>query len=217
MELINLPRLRNKELQTVGENTLRICHPIPEVKPAVDKVVDALNVFKEGMQKDVALTISKSELDKVRDKLLIGFTTTVKAETYYPHNDGVSKLVASIDNIVNKYNGIARYRYNEETAAIDNMLDELNQVFKDQETLENVKRWIPLIKAANIDFKNAADEFIEDSAKRDSTESASNLAPQLSEDLQNLYTLMFAHAQIGTNQDIISAYQKLEILINTVN
>ena len=73
MQLINLPRLRLKELQTLSENTLLICQSIEEIRPGTMKIESALTAFKTGMLKEQASAATKLELDKTRDRLISGF------------------------------------------------------------------------------------------------------------------------------------------------
>lgn len=217
MELINLPRLRNQELQTVGENSIRICSAINEVTTAVDKAANSLNSFKKGMQKDTSTGISKAELDNKRDRLLYGLMLSIKAESHFPHDSTTAKTASTLINIANKYTGITRMSYNEQTAAIDNLLEEISKLGLSAEVLPFVQRWLEPISNANLAFKAGHEAFIEGNVKLSGTSAASYVAPQLAEDLQNLYTLMFAYAKIGNNQAIIDAYQELEFLINSVN
>lgn len=217
MDLINLPRLRMKELQTVGESTVRICNTIPEVQNEVNKVIKSLDKFVLGMQKDKAFKGAKAELDHRRDSLTYALFTAIKSESYYPHNGKIKQTVDALVAITNKYVGINRYRYAEQTAAVDNMIEEIRSLGLPPEELPTIQRWLPLIQEANEGFKTASAEQIKQSAKESSTSAASSVAPQLAEDLQNLYILMFAHARIGTNNMLIKAYKELAILVDTVN
>ncbi len=218
MELLNLPRLRHKELQTVGENSIRICSNILEVKPAVDKVQTSLDTFKQGMQKDKSNNISKKELDGERDRYTFGLLRTIQAETYFEYQDEeTAQTVLKLGAIAGRYTGITRLPLNEQTAATDNLLDEIKKLNLAEGTLTSVQRWLPFIEVSNTQFKAAHDTIIEDSARLADISAASLVAPQLTNDLHNLYTLVFAYAQIGTNPSAVEAYKELEVLINSVN
>jgi hypothetical protein len=218
MELLNLPRLRNKELQTIGEQSIRICGNISEVKPALEKAKASLETFKQGMQKDKSSGISKAEIDKERDRFTYGLLLNIKAETYFEYQEeATQQAVARLAAIANKYTGITRLPLNEQTAAVDNLLDELKKLNLPAETLPVVQRWLPLIEAANNRFKTASNAIIADSAQMADISAAGLVAPQLIEDLQNLYSLVFAHARIGNNANTTNAFKELEILINSVN
>ncbi|WP_289053973.1 DUF6261 family protein [Carboxylicivirga marina] len=217
MEIIHFPRLRNKELQTVGENSLQICNGIPEVKPAYDKASSTLSTFVKGMQKDKNVGQSKKSYDRKRDTYTSAFIYNVKYEMSYEHNVEDTALVTALNNIIGKYAGIARLPYNEQTAATDNMLDEVQVVLSGNESLPHLSRWIPLIDDANNEFKAVSSDYIKSSVDLKETDAASLIAPQLAEDLENLFTLMYAHAKIGSNANVISAYKELEVLIDSVN
>ena len=97
MDIIHIPRLRNKELQTVGEDSLRICSGITEVKPAYDKADAKLKLFIEGMLKEKIDGQSKTNVDKQRDKYTSGVTPqVVKIEVFFPKSyffhEGVNKI-----------------------------------------------------------------------------------------------------------------------------
>ena len=217
MELLTLPRLRNKELQTVGENSVRICGEIVDVKPAIDKVTITLNTFKEGMQKELISAGTKKDLDYKRDNLVSGLITNIKAESLFPHPETIQETLLALLTITKKYTGIGRLPYNEETAAIDNMMDELSKLDLEDPALAGITRWFQPISDSNNAFKAAGSEYIESTARLSETSPASAIAPELSEDLENLYTLMFAHAKIGANPAIVTAYKELEVLIKSIN
>lgn len=217
MEIIHIPRLRNKELQTVSENSLGICSTIPEVKPAHDKASATLQTFVKGMQKEVLDGQQRAAYDKHRDKYTSGFLSNIRYEKNFNHTDENAATVVALNNVINKYTGIARLPFNEQTAATDNMLQEVKAVLGSSESFPNLTRWIPLIEETNGKFKDASSDLIKDKANLKETDAASEIAPQLTADLQNLYTLMFAYAQIGTSEAIVTAYKELEVLIESVN
>jgi len=218
MELINLPRLRNKELQSVAESTLLICATITEVQPALTKVDTQLEAFKQGMLKEQASAADKSELDKQRDRLLSGFMQNLKTERYFPHQDSDKvKALNSALPIAEKYGTqITRLPYNEETAAIDNLIAEWKQLNTDLLD-EGITRWIPLIETVNNNFKSASHSYISSQAQADSAHSASELAPALRTSLEGVYTLLFAHTKITASEPILKAYRELEQLIKGYN
>lgn len=186
MDLINLPRLRMKELQTVGENSLRICRNITELQPAVDKVKITLKAFKQGMLKEKVSADSKTKLDKERDRLVSGLMHELKAEQCFPYQDDAEKnIVTQLTNLSEKYGfKINKLRYSEETAAIDNLLAELKSIDISVLSNDGIARWIPLMENANNAFKEANSTWLAESAQIDTVESASTLAPGLIADLE---------------------------------
>jgi len=216
MELINLPRLRHKELQAIAESTLRICATITEVQPALAKVSTHLEAFKQGMLKEQAYAADKNELDKQRDRLLSGFMQSLKAETFFPHQDlEVVEVLAQVDQVTRKHGPrLTKLSYSEETSAIDNLLTEIGQI--DTQVLDtSITRWIPLIQSTNNEFKAANSSFISDRAKATNTDSASQQAPLLRESMEGLLTLLFAHTKITVTTPILAAYREMEILIKS--
>ncbi|TAJ06852.1 hypothetical protein DMA11_22360 [Marinilabiliaceae bacterium JC017] len=218
MELISLPRLRVKELQTVGEKSLSICAGIIEVEPAARKVETILEVYKKGVRKDQASAGEKKGLDKIRDRFVSGFTADLNAEMYFPHVDPVTvEALNRLQDLTQKYGTkITRLPYSEETAAVDNLLADLKEI--DTQALDfKVARWVPLIEKANNDFKAADDAYIDEKVRADQTDAATSQAPELIEALENLYKLLFAHVQITGTEPILTAYAKLETLVKSYN
>lgn len=218
MDILNLPRLRNKELQSVAEETLRICDNIEEVKPALGKVIPLLDAFKQGMLKEQASAADKSTIDKERDRLLSGFMKDLKAEQYFPHQEPTTvQALKNVMPIVEKYGTqITRLTYNEETIAIDNLITEWKQT--DTSALnDGITRWIPLIENANNSFKSANATYISNQVKADATDSASDLVPSLRTSLEGVYTLLYAHTKITASETILTAYQELDKLLESYN
>lgn len=201
----------------MAENTLLICSPIEEVTSATQKVKSTLNTFKGSMLKDQVSAATKLELDKTRDRLVSGLKQDVRAEQYYPHQEVAT--IETLDNIrqvMDKYGPhLTKLTYNEESAAIDNMLTELKQV--DTLALEGtgINRWIPLIENANKAFKEAARDYVSQSVKALDTQAATTLAPALMASLDELYTLLFAHVKITQKDQLKTAYAELEQLVDT--
>lgn len=218
MDLIILPRLRLKELQSLGESSLEICMPLPEVEPATQAVSIAFTAFKQSMLKEAASAASKYTIDKSRDHLISGFTYNVKAELYYPHNDNnVLDALNSVLHILAKYGTkITRLPLNEESAAIDNLMSELEQLDTTALDTNGITRWIPLIGEANTMFKAAAHEYVADRVETAELDSATSLAPALMDALEGLYTLLFANVKVTKNATLVTAYNQLDDLVSAL-
>ena len=216
MHLISLPRLRMKELQTLAENSIKICQPIEEVKPALQQVESALAAFIQGMLKDKSTGVSKKTLDKRRDYAISGFFNVIKAEKYFPHEDeNVVEAIIKLSAIINRFGlDIIRLPYDEETSAVDNMIAEIKE-FESYDLLDvSVTRWIPVIEKLNEEFKTASKEFITAKTVLNNRDSATTLAPYLTEALEGLYTMMFAYLKIGNNEAINKAYNEVNTLVD---
>jgi len=77
-----------------------------------------------------------------------------------------------------------------------------------------IDRWIPLIENANNAFKNAASNYVSQSAKAMETQAATTLVPALMASLDELYTLLFAHVKITQSDQLKTAYAELEELVD---
>lgn len=218
MEIIHLPRMRNQQLQTLAEESIRICQPLTEVQPALFKVKTNLDIFKSGMVKEQVSAAEKKGLDKVRDHLVSGLVHDVRAEAYFPHDQEKSETVNQALTVINKYGAsIAKLPQKEETAAIDNLLYEMAQL--DQIVLKEsaIARWIPLVKDANENFKRASGEFIDEKVDAAQIASASKQSVKLIEALEDLYVMLFAHVKVSDNEAIRLSYTKIENLVKSMN
>ena len=218
MHLINLPKLRMMELQTLAENSIKICASIEEVKPALQQVESALTTFKQGMLKDKTTGINKRYLDRSRDIAISGLSHALRAEKFFPYEDESKlKAVITLSTVVAKYTDVVRLSYDQETASIDNMLAEIKSLEVFPLLDDSITRWIPKIEALNEDFKAATSAFISSKATLNERDSATTLAPYLVSSLENLYTLLFAHSNISDNDAIKNAYSQITVLVEALN
>jgi hypothetical protein len=218
MDIIRIPKMKMAQLQTVGDSSVEICKSIPEVEPAVSQVETALTGFKEGMLKDKASAAKKKESDLIRDRLLSGFMHDVKAEQLFPYKDETEKeALTNLLNLITKYGAsISRLPQHEETAVIDNLVTNVEELELAPLQSSGVLRWIPLLKEANNAFKAASQEYLTDSVRDMEEASASERAPALIDALEALYAMLFAHIRISQSESLINAYAKLEELIDSV-
>lgn len=214
MEIISIPQLRLAQLQTLAERTLTIVKPITSLADPTVKVQAALDQFKEGMLKETTAS-DKKTLDKTRDGLISGFMFAIKSEEYYPSATAETQTVLEqLKKILETYGfTVNRLSYDEQTAAIDNMLAEAEKI--DLTGLEYFSRWIPHIKAANENFKSASKDYLESTVSDATTESASAAAPTLITELENLYTFLFAYATVSATDELVQAYQQLTALVDS--
>ncbi len=218
MDIIKIPKMKMAQLQTVGDSSVEICKSIPEVELAVNQVEITLTSFKEGMIKDKASAAQKKEFDLIRDRLLSGFMHDVKAEQLFPYEDETEKkALTNLLHLVTKYGAsVSRLPQHEETAVIDNLVTNVEELELAPLQSSGVLRWIPLLKEANNAFKAASQEYLTDSVRDMEEASASERAPALIDALEALYAMLFAHIRISQSESLINAYAKLEELIDSV-
>jgi len=218
MKLITLPRLRMAQLQMLVENVLNICSNLTEIKKEVKNVKSNFEDFKEGMLKRRPTSEDKKGLDKIRDNMVTAFTQSINAETYFPHKepealDNLKKLT----DIVHKYGTkINKLPYNEETSVVDNMIAEAEEVNYSALGNGSISRWIPLLKEANQNFKDLVSENIEESAEALGTDTASELAPDLTNAVEKLFTMIFSHINVSGNEALRKAHVELEQLVDSL-
>ena len=217
MEILTLPRLKIAELQTLTEAVLKICAPLTEVPKEKQEIEKEFAHFKEGVLKNLAPADDKRTIDKERDRYNSGFFADIRAETYYPYNDAAAK------NTVNKLKGLAekygtkinRLPFNEETAVIDNCIEEAGAIDLSPLVVPAVERWIPLLKDVNQRFKDATKEYVEESAAAANLESASAAAPGLYHAIEELFIQIFSVIRTTPNDALVKAYNELETLVDS--
>lgn len=218
MEIIKLPRLRLAQLQTVTVMTIKLCKSLVAFASSVLAVENAFEPFKEGMKKHQTSAEKKSELDVIRDTRLSGLFAAVFTENKFPNEDEAVKTShAELLKIMDKYGTqIRKIPRDEETAEIDNLLEEIGQI--DITPLESagIPRWIPVIAAANDAYKQATDEYLSDSVQADATDPAGEHAPALEKALEKLYLEMFATIVLSPNDELINIYSKIEALVDSM-
>lgn len=214
MEMIKLPQMRLAQLQTLTAAALGIVKDLPEVAAQVTTIEQAFNEFQQGMLKTNAAS-NKRTLDRSRDLLNSGFFKGVESELLFPHEDAVSQQsVSEVSAIVDKYDyRLNRLTYDEQTAQTDNMIASLEAL--NLSSLPQIARWIALIKRANTEFKELVSAYIEDKTEAENTQAAGIAAIPLQDALNNLFTLLFAHAQISQTAPLTTAYQELGTLVDS--
>ena len=220
MEILIIPRLKIPELQTLTESALTICAPLIEVAGVTEQIQNVeteFASFKESVLKNRAAAEGKTTVDKERDRYNSVFFYGIKAEFNYPYEDSSAiETVNKLKDLNKKYGTkINRLPFNEETAAIDNCMKEAEAI--DLTLLNNpaLGRWIPLIKDANQRFKEAANEFVEESAAASNLESATAVAPELVDAIEKLIVQIFSAIHTTPSDALEKAYDELEELFDS--
>jgi hypothetical protein len=217
MKEITLPRLRNQQLQTLTDSSINICKDITEITPERQKVETLFGQLKMGIQKEQAIGIDKRAFDNSRDNFIRGFFNNLEAELAFPHTqEAVLEGLSNINTVANKYGKqMTSLSYDEETAAVDNLLEDIEAL--DLQVLDgnSVMRWIPVIKTSNSDFKQISKEFIQKGTAADQIESASALAPVLVKALEDMYAKLNAHIVISDNESLKTTYLELSNLVDS--
>lgn len=217
MEILTLPRLRNHQLQSVTEGSLSFCTGIDVLNTPCNKVETCLANFIDGMMKDKASAKGKAELDTERDTIIRNLMRAITTDIQYPYTTDTELAVAEqLKSILKKYGtGIVRLSYNEQSAAVDNMLADIKAIDFAATPESGVARWIPLVETSNNNFKVAAKTYITDSAELVNQVSATEMAPALLDALEGLYTMMYAFLKVNPTPELEKAYTEISLLIES--
>lgn len=217
MELIVLPRLSLNHLQTISEESIKLCEAIPELDAAISKVNEVLDPFKEGMLKESLTAEEKKSMDTERDRFTRGFIKSVRNELLFNHpKENVINALKQLNKVVDKYGlEITRLPLNAETAAIDNLLSDVEQI--DISSLNNtgINRWIPKIKDSNDAFKLANRDYNAKATNNNEIDSATSIAPVLRKSVNGLYAMLFGLIMMSPSDELSATYKQLQTLIDT--
>ena len=218
MKLLCLPCIENRQLQYLAEETIRICQPITTIQPALFKVKSNLDLFKNEIRKGYGQNKSRSELEKIRNRLITGLMHDVKAELFFPHTNAELMVIKKALGIAKKFgSSISRLPAWEATSAIEMILNELHNLEKKVLNETAIYRWIPLIEEANEKYKQIE---IQNSLEDDDTLQivhTYSVVTKLIDSLENLYIFLFAYAEITENKSLKHAYSRIEELVESLD
>lgn len=217
MELLTLPRLRNNQLQTVSDDTIKISVGLPQLESHIPKVKKQIKRFKTGMTKEKLSASDKKKLDSSRDELAACFIRAVKIESHFPHKDEntIATLKRVLDVVDNYGLKMTRLSYDEETAAMDNFIFDLKKIDFAPLANSGLARWIPIIEQSNKQFKDEVYDNIDEDVASSKLASASKVAPDLRDALNEYYSVMFAYLKIQSSPELETAYAQIDILLNS--
>ncbi|WP_075590267.1 DUF6261 family protein [Labilibacter marinus] len=216
MDTLSLPKLKNYQLQSVTEDTISICNDLTLLEDPLAKISEKLDLFKGGMTKQQASVENKKELDTSRDTLTASFIKAVHSEKHYPYvtieaRNTMETLLIAVDAYANK---ITRLNYGEESTAIDNLILDLKKIDFTYISDSGLERWIPLIERSNSNFKIASRRYFAQNPGA-AVKSSSQIAPELMDSLEGLYSMIYAHLKISPNKELKKAYYELQFLLDT--
>jgi hypothetical protein len=133
-------------IQQTGAEKLNIATLFPEFHTLRNKEDTAIEAIRKS-----PLTSRITEADAVRDSVFRGFTLTVEAFSYHPN---VVKVQAAEDIrvVIDHYGDLRSKSYNEETASIHNLLEDVNSRCADDVALLGIQEWIDELSVANRAF-----------------------------------------------------------------
>jgi hypothetical protein len=174
IEIIALSRLRNSEhYQFLTDVDHLITTHVP-LELGIDGLYPAfktaLTAEDATMRTELGSLLSRTvdQLDQQRDTTLSAITLKVKATQMSPFANEAASAVA-LQRILDLYGDVRNKTYNEETAGISNLTDDLLQP-ENTEHLENVgiSHWVTALKSENTQFQAAFDERNDELAARES-------------------------------------------------
>jgi murein L,D-transpeptidase YcbB/YkuD len=132
-------------------------------KPLLDAEVAVLDIIRKS-----EYTGEIAAQDHLRDKLFRGFADAVKS--YLNHfNADKQHAAKKIETVLEHYGNIAAKAFDQETAAIDDLLRELNDSCNTEVNLLNLSDWLTQLDTENVKFKTLMAQRYTETAQRPST------------------------------------------------
>lgn len=157
---IHLSSLRNEECFNFFTEFKRF---VEEASPEALNIVKAFAVFLGiyEMLDEIIETIRKSsitkqisELDKQRDNTFTGLILTIRSFAH--HFDSAKReAAASLEPLISHFGNLAIKPYNEETAGIQNFLQEFRENYSNAIAILELATWLDELERNNIAFEEA--------------------------------------------------------------
>ncbi len=219
-----LERFRKGDLVQYLNNVLEIVTiqkaetlNVSEQREALAQVMQQFNTSWQP-NKGSELTPQIQQLDDVRDSLFLGIKNTV--ETWAAHHYDAQKKNAAFllaDKIEMHGKMLHKLRYQQETATINALVDDLLGGLSEATNLLGLTEWVVQLKIVNVEFN---EKYVE-RAKALSTEQEGvvlQLRTKATEaffQLKNIFEARMAIAKIEQT-DLISVYQQLDNELNEI-
>jgi uncharacterized protein YicC (UPF0701 family) len=170
----NYKNLRNEAHVEYHENADEV---IVRNNPAALGILPAYNAYKALLDDEVSVldVIRKSEYtdeiaeaDHSRDEIYRGFAEAVKSALH--HFDQHKKDAAKrLETVIKNYGNIAKKTLDQESAAIDDMLREINDHHEADVEMLAVADWLEQLELANENFKSLMSARYVETSQRPTT------------------------------------------------
>ncbi len=156
---LNLYKLRNlahfefhdEVKQLVNKNTaekLNIVEAFAEFTILLDKEKEGLDVIRQHK-----LTSQLTELDEKRDQVFSGLVSNIKSLTNHFDKQQQEKA-QELEKALKNYGNLSIKTYNEETAGVEKLTEELLTNYTDELTGLNLVDWVTQLQTLNNEFKD---------------------------------------------------------------
>ena len=163
--------LRNEAHVSYHEAVTKL---IEKFDPKFLEIVSVYSQYKTAYNDEVSVLdmVQKSEFtqeieeqDEVRDDIFYGFKTAVKSALNHYSQD-LRKAAKKVEIVLDSYGNIARKSFDQETAAIDDIIRELNDSRKVEIDQLGLQMWLVMLSKENDTFKRIMESRYSQSANR---------------------------------------------------
>jgi hypothetical protein len=152
--VLYLSRLRNEAHYQFFAALIALIHANPIIKEKVlawfEKLVEIFNREDEVVDfiRKSDYTTKIVEADNRLNKAVVGFSETILGATHH-FNPGVADAALSLKNLLKTFGKIIHKNYDEELAAITNLLQELDGAYMEKvELISGLSEWVEEIRGA---------------------------------------------------------------------
>ncbi|MFC5048562.1 DUF6261 family protein [Aquimarina hainanensis] len=194
-------------------NTLQLTTQKAALEAPVEKIDAAFQ-----QEKGSTLTQEIILLDERRDRAIVGIKTLAEAYTYH-FKAAVAEAGRAILSMIQAHGtSIQRMSYQEETATLDNIIDELEN---DRELVASVRRlhlesWVTELKSANTLFTHSYLERVEETAANQVYD-IKELRKEATDAYRILMRHIEAHATLGNHEVYPILVNQIDVLAGQYN
>lgn len=179
-----------------------------ELYPRFKELLQQEDAIVAGLRKNI-YTRSITEYDNIRDKIFLGMKSYFKAYTYSA-SDEKEEAAHRIMTIIENYKDPRRRPYNEETAIIYNMIQDLkDKCHADMDLIGTPAiDWLSDLKIANQDFEEAMVHRYDDKMEKPDWE-ISTVRAEINEVYSQMTTLIDVRNSLEENNTYIKLAKKI--------
>ena len=148
-----------KIIEKFNPRILGIETPYAEYQKAYEDEIQLLDLIRKS-----EFTQEIVKQDEERDNIFFGFKSAVNSAKVH-HDRSLRPTAEKINFVLDRYGNIARKRFNEETAAIDDLIRELRSSKMEEINVLKLNDWVLALERENNKFKQLISSRTEESAK----------------------------------------------------
>jgi hypothetical protein len=152
-------------IKKFAQNLVKITAQSEALKDCVDKEDLCYKIIRKS-----DISAAKEKSDKARDTIIVGIKDAIKSALHH-FDDKVKEAAARIKIVFDTYDNpqpLIKLPYDAETAAVNNLLQELDGKYAADVQITGLSQWIGELRARNKEFEELAMAYNEQQAEKPS-------------------------------------------------